>query len=63
MLSVTDAPTWVMVSVRGLTTVFHILHSCSLFSEEAALWPMAPSTASAKAKGDVGPDNPQLTSV
>lgn len=52
-----------MVSVRGFTTTLHILQSCFLFLTSSALPLTAPKTASPNARGDVGPQNPQLTRV
>lgn len=55
--------TCVMVSVSGPTTALHTIHSCSLFRRDSALRLMAPSTASPKASGEVGPETPQATRV
>lgn len=52
-----------MVSVKGFTTTLHILHKCSLFSTVSTLPLTVPKTDSAKARGDVGPQRPQLTRV
>lgn len=55
--------TWLIHSVRGLTTILHILQRCSLFPSCFALWSITQSTDSLKARADVGPDSTKPTRV